>query len=50
MLILIGPSRVKKRQMGLKPLLAAAMVALSLGLDACGGGGFDSTTTVAGAD
>ncbi|HEU4599008.1 MAG TPA: cupredoxin family copper-binding protein [Solirubrobacterales bacterium] len=31
--------------MGLKPLLAAAMVALSLGLVACGGGGSDSTDT-----
>ncbi len=30
--------------MGLKPLLAAALVALSLGLVACGGGGSDSTT------
>ncbi|HET7591248.1 MAG TPA: cupredoxin family copper-binding protein [Solirubrobacterales bacterium] len=31
--------------MGLKPLLAAAMVALSLGLVACGGSGSDSTST-----
>jgi plastocyanin len=30
--------------MGLKPLLAAAMVALSLGLVACGGSGSDSTS------
>lgn len=30
--------------MGLKPLLAAAMVALSLGLAACGGSGSDSTS------
>jgi len=30
--------------MGLKPLLAAAMVALSLGLVACGGSGFDSSS------
>jgi plastocyanin len=33
--------------MGLKPLLAAALVALSLGLVACGGGGSDSTTSEA---
>lgn len=32
--------------MGLKSPLAAAMVALSLGLVACGGGGSDSTDTV----
>ena len=31
--------------MGLKPLPAAALVALSLGLVACGGGGSDSTST-----
>lgn len=31
--------------MGLKPLLAAAMVALSLGLFACGGSGSDSTSS-----
>lgn len=31
--------------MGSKPLLAAAMVALSLGLVACGGSGSDSTDT-----
>lgn len=31
--------------MGLKPLLVAAMVALSLGLAACGGSGSDSTDT-----
>jgi plastocyanin len=30
--------------MGLKPLLAAALVALSLGLVACGGSGSDSTS------
>lgn len=30
--------------MGLKPLLIAALVALSLGLAACGGGGSDSTS------
>jgi plastocyanin len=30
---------------GLKPLPAAALVALSLGLVACGGGGSDSTST-----
>jgi plastocyanin len=30
--------------MGLKPLLAAALVALSLGLVACGSGGSDSTS------
>lgn len=30
--------------MGLKPLLAAAMVALSLGLVACGGSGSDSSS------
>jgi len=30
--------------MGLKPLLTAALVALSLGLMACGGGGSDSTS------
>ena len=30
--------------MGLKPLLIAALVALSLGLVACGGGGSDSTS------
>ena len=30
--------------MSLKPLLAAALVALSLGLAACGGGGSDSTS------
>jgi plastocyanin len=30
--------------MGLKPLLLAALVALSLGLAACGGGGSDSTS------
>jgi len=30
--------------MGAKPLLAAAMVALSLGLVACGGGGSDSSS------
>jgi plastocyanin len=30
--------------MGLKPLLTAAMVALSLGLAACGGSGSDSTS------
>lgn len=33
--------------MGLKPLLTAALVALSLGLVACGGGGSDSTTSEA---
>lgn len=33
--------------MGLKPLPAAALVALSLGLVACGGGGSDSTSTEA---
>jgi plastocyanin len=33
--------------MGLKPLLAAAMVALSLGLVSCGGSGSDSTTSEA---
>jgi plastocyanin len=33
--------------MGLKPLLAAAMVALSLGLVACGGSGSDSTSSEA---
>jgi plastocyanin len=33
--------------MGLKPLLAAAMVALSLGLVACGDSGSDSTTSKA---
>jgi plastocyanin len=33
--------------MGLKPLLAAAMVALSLGLVACGGSGSDSSSTEA---
>jgi plastocyanin len=33
--------------MGLKPLLAAAMVALSLGLVACGDSGSDSTTAEA---
>jgi plastocyanin len=32
---------------GLKPLPAAALVALSLGLVACGGGGSDSTSTEA---
>jgi plastocyanin len=32
--------------MGLKPLLTAALVALSLGLVACGGGGSDSTSEV----
>lgn len=31
--------------MGLKPLLAAAMVALSLGLVACGGSGSDPTSS-----
>ena len=31
--------------MGLKPLLIAALVALSLGLVACGGGGSDSTSS-----
>lgn len=31
--------------MGLKPLLTAALVALSLGLVACGGGGSDSTSS-----
>ena len=31
--------------MGLKPLSTAALVALSLGLVACGGGGSDSTST-----
>jgi plastocyanin len=31
--------------MGLKPLLAAAMVALSLGLVACGGSGSDSSSS-----
>jgi len=31
--------------MGLKPLLTAALVALSLGLAACGGGGSDSTSS-----
>ena len=31
--------------MGLKPLLLAALVALSLGLVACGGGGSDSTSS-----
>jgi hypothetical protein len=34
--------------MGLKPLPAAAMVALSLGLVACGGSGSDPTSSVAG--
>jgi plastocyanin len=33
--------------MGLKPLLIAALVALSLGLAACGGGGSDSTSSEA---
>ncbi|HEU4706227.1 MAG TPA: cupredoxin domain-containing protein [Solirubrobacterales bacterium] len=33
--------------MGLKPLLAAAMVALSLGLVACGGSGSDSSSSEA---
>ncbi|HMI82014.1 MAG TPA: cupredoxin family copper-binding protein [Solirubrobacterales bacterium] len=33
--------------MELKPLLTAALVALSLGLVACGGGGSDSTSTEA---
>lgn len=33
--------------MGLKPLLTAALVALSLGLVACGGGGSDSTSNEA---
>lgn len=33
--------------MGLKPLLAAAMVALSLGLVACGSSGSDSTSSEA---
>jgi plastocyanin len=33
--------------MGLKPLLAAAMVALSLGLVACGGSGSDPTSSEA---
>lgn len=33
--------------MGLKPLFAAAMVALSLGLVACGGSGSDSTSSEA---
>jgi plastocyanin len=33
--------------MGLKPLLAAAMVALSLGLVACGGSGSDSPSSEA---
>jgi plastocyanin len=33
--------------MGLKPLLTAALVALSLGLAACGGGGSDSTSSEA---
>jgi plastocyanin len=33
--------------MGLKPLLAAAMVALSLGLVACGGSGSSSTSSEA---
>ena len=33
--------------MGLKPLLIAALVALSLGLVACGGGGSDSTSSEA---
>ena len=33
--------------MGLKPLLLAALVALSLGLVACGGGGSDSTSSEA---
>jgi plastocyanin len=33
--------------MELKPLLAAALVALSLGLAACGGGGSDSTSSEA---
>jgi plastocyanin len=33
--------------MGSKPLLAAALVALSLGLVACGGGGSDSSETEA---
>ncbi|MGN6217341.1 MAG: cupredoxin domain-containing protein [Solirubrobacterales bacterium] len=32
--------------MGLKPLLAAALVALSLGLVACGGSGSDSSSEV----
>lgn len=30
--------------MGLKPLLSAALVALSLGLVACGSGGSDSSS------
>lgn len=33
--------------MGLKPLLTAALVALSLGLVACGGSGSDSSTSTA---
>lgn len=35
----------KKKAVGLKPLLTAALVALSLGLVACGGSGSDSTST-----
>ena len=34
-------------RMGLKPLLTAALVALSLGLAACGGGGSDSSSSEA---
>jgi hypothetical protein len=33
------------KSVGLKPLPAAALVALSLGLVACGGSGSDSTVT-----
>jgi plastocyanin len=39
-----GAERVGSGYMGLKPLFAAALVALSLGLAACGDSGSDSTS------
>src|SRR6188472_1296178 len=43
----IGSQRGRRRRMGLKPLLTAALVALSLGLVACGSSGSDSTSSEA---
>jgi plastocyanin len=43
----IGIQWGRRKRMGLKPLLTAALVALSLGLVACGGGGSDSTSSEA---
>jgi plastocyanin len=43
----IGNRWGRRKRMGLKPLLTAALVALSLGLVACGSSGSDSTSSEA---